>query len=57
MVLYAAITRATPIGLTTSPPFYCNREPCPASPPEISAQEADVFQRAAWDEARATALE
>lgn len=55
MVIYAAITRATPIGLTSSPPFECRPPSCP--PPPITAQEASIFQLAAWDEARATSFE
>jgi hypothetical protein len=53
MVLYAAITRATPIGLTTALTFDCNGQPCPP----ITPAEGELFQRAAWDEARATSLE
>lgn len=55
MVLYAAITRATPIGLTTNPPIDCYRGMCPPSP-LVTAHEAEVFQRAAWEEAMATGL-
>jgi hypothetical protein len=55
MVLYAAITRATPIGLTTSPPIECYRGMCPPDP-LVTPHEGEVFQRAAWEEAMATAL-
>jgi hypothetical protein len=55
MVLYAAITRASPIGLTTSPPIECYRGMCPPDP-LVTPHEGEVFQRAAWEEAMATAL-
>ncbi len=55
MVLYAAITGATPIGLTTSPPIDCYRGMCPPSP-LVTPEEGAIFQRAAWEEAMATAL-
>ncbi|MBX3189628.1 MAG: hypothetical protein KF819_21560 [Labilithrix sp.] len=50
MVIYAAITGATPSTLT--PPSRCWAPPCEATTPA----ELDVFRRAAWDEARATSL-
>lgn len=48
LVIYSTITGASPIGLTRAPATTCEGS-CPA----ISAAEADVFQRAAWDEVRA----
>lgn len=51
MVIYGAITRATPVGLAT-PPIDCQGTPCP----EIPKEEVDVFQRAAWEEVKATGL-
>jgi hypothetical protein len=51
MVIYSALTRASPLGLTTRPTIDCTGE-CPP----ISPLEAEVFQRAAWEEARATGL-
>jgi hypothetical protein len=44
LVLYAAITGASPIGLTRAPETSCEDGVCAA----ISEAEADVFQRAAW---------
>lgn len=52
LVIYSAITGASPIGLTYTPPFVCEDGPC--SP--ITADEADVFQRAAWDQHLETGL-
>jgi hypothetical protein len=52
MVIYAVITGASPIGLTNDPPIACYRGMCPDSP-VVTPEEAEVFQRAAWDEARA----
>lgn len=57
LVLYSAITGATPIGLTRSPPLECMRGSCPPTKDPITAEEAAVFQSAAWAEVRATALE
>ncbi len=54
MVIYAAITHATPIGLA-DPTIACYRGMCPESP-LVTDEERAVFQTAAWDEARATAL-
>lgn len=51
MVIYSAITRATPIGLTTEPPIDCVG-PCP----KVTEIEGAVFQNAAWEEAKATSL-
>jgi hypothetical protein len=55
LVLYAAITGATPIGLTTNPPIACFRGMCPDDP-LLTPAEGEVFQRAAWEEAKATSL-
>jgi hypothetical protein len=54
MVIYSAITRGTPIGLTPPPARECYRGACV---PPITEAEADVFRRAAWDEIRATGPE
>jgi hypothetical protein len=49
LVIYSAITGATPIGLTRMPVSQCEDGFCPP----ISEIEADVFQRAAWEEVQA----
>lgn len=53
LVIYAVVTKATPVGLTGSPPIECYRGAC-AKP--MTAHEVSVFQQAAWREARATGL-
>jgi hypothetical protein len=58
MVIYAVITRGTPIGLTKTPPIDCDTpRPWPTSScPPLTPAEGDVFQRAAWAEALATGM-
>lgn len=46
LVLYATITGASPIGLTTMPETSCEGGECAP----ISDAEAEVFQRAAWEQ-------
>lgn len=53
MVLYAAITGASPVGLP-APEIDCYRGMCPAEPVADSF-ELEIFQHAAWQEALATA--
>lgn len=49
LVIYSTITGASPIGLSRTPRAQCEDGFCPP----ISEVEADVFQRAAWDEVQA----
>lgn len=51
MVIYATVTGASPIGLP-APAIGCYRGMCPESP-VADAGELSIFQRAAWEEARA----
>ena len=49
LVIYSTITGASPIGLSRMPVSQCEDGFCPP----ISELEADIFQRAAWDEVQA----
>ncbi len=58
MVLYAVITRATPLAVTVEPKPTCEDRPGREVPcPPISPAELAVFRRAAWAEALETGID